>query len=52
MSDGARPNCSEGDNARIGARMMGVADKSEKAESKIDIITPDKTNNTPLLISY
>ena len=31
---------------------MGDADRLEGAEGKIDITTPDKTNKTPILVSY
>ena len=52
MSDTSGPSCSEGDSARTGARTMGDAEGPEGTESKIDIITLDKTNKTPMLVSY
>lgn len=55
MSDAAGLGCSEMDGTRTGAETAGVKtiddDGSEGAESKVDIITPDKTNKIPILIS-
>ena len=52
MGDAAGPSYSEGDNAKTIARTMDNADGLERAEDKIDITTPDKTNKTPILVSY
>ncbi len=61
VGDAAEPDCSEGDSAGTGARtgagtgikMRGDADGPERVESKVvNIITPDKTNKTPILVSY
>ena len=41
-----------GGSERDGTRMMGDADGPEGAKGKADIITPDKTNKTPILVSY
>lgn len=60
VSDVVRLSCSEGDGAetsartgvRISARMRDDADRSEEMEGKIDITILDKTNKTPILVSY
>lgn len=57
MGDAARPCCNEGNSAGtgagIGAVIRGDANRPEKAEDKvIDITRLDKTNKTPILVSY
>ena len=52
MGDVAGPSYNERDGARTGAETMDDADGPKGAEGKIDIITPDKTNKTPILVSY
>ncbi len=56
MGDAAGPGCSTGDGAGtgfgMGARARGDADGPETVEGKVDIITPDKTNKTLILVSY
>lgn len=39
-------------SAGIGARTIDDADGSKGVESKVDIILPDKTNKTLILVSY
>ena len=48
----AGPRCSEADGAGTCAGTIGDADGPEGVEGKVDIITPDKTNKTPILVSY
>ena len=52
IDDAAGPGCSEGDGAKTGAKIMGDTDGPEGAEGKVNITTPDKTNKTPILVSY
>ncbi len=56
VGDATRPGCRTGDGARTGAetsaRARGDMDRPEVAEGKVDITTPDKTNKTPILVSY
>lgn len=64
IGDIARPSYSKRDSTRTctgtgagtgagtGFRIIGNANKSEGAKSKVDISTPNKTNKIPILISY
>ncbi len=56
MGNAAGPGYSKrdgtGTSARTSARTIDDADGSEGAEGKIDITLSDKTNKTPILISY
>ncbi len=56
MGDVAEPGCSAGNDAKMGTGidtgMRGDADRSEEAESKVDITMPKKTNKVPILVSY
>ena len=52
MGGAARPGYSEGDGVGTDTGSMGDADGLEGVESKVDIITPDMTNKTPILVSY
>ena len=52
MGDTAGPGCSERDGAKTGIRIMGDVNGPEEAKSKVDIIMPDKTHKTPILVSY
>lgn len=60
IGDTTEPGRSEGDGTRTGAqidvktgaRTKDDADEPEGVKSKIDITTPNKTNKTPILISY
>lgn len=51
-SDAAGPECSKRDDTRTGAMMIGNADEPEGIKGKVDITTLDKTNMTPILVSY
>ena len=44
--------CSEKNCTETNARIIGDADGPEEAENKVDIIMSDKTNKTPILVSY
>ena len=52
MGDTAGPGCSKGDGAETGAGMISNVDGPKGVEGKIDITISDKTNKTPILISY
>ena len=52
MGDAAGPGYSEGNGVGTGVKTMGDTDGSKGAKSKVDITTPDKTNKTPILVSY
>ncbi len=60
VGDVVGPGCSAGNGAGtgagtgagMGAGARGDADGPEGAVGKVDITTPDKTNNTPILVSY
>ena len=52
MGNANGPDYSEGNNARTSAKTMGDADGPEEVEGKIDITILDKTNMTPVLVSY
>ena len=41
-----------GGSERDGTRMIGDVDGPEGAKGKADIITLDKTNKPPILVSY
>lgn len=51
-SDAAGPGCSKRDDTRTGVGTMGNADEPEGTKGKVDITTLDKTNMTPILVSY
>ncbi len=56
VGDVAGSGCSEGESARTGAgtgaRTSSDADGPEGAKGKVDITIPNKTNKTPILVSY
>ena len=52
MGDTAGPGCSEGEGAKTGTKTMDDTDGLEGVEGKVGIIMPDKTNKTPILVSY
>ena len=52
MTDTVELSYSERDNAGTSARTINDANGPKKAKGKIDIIMPNKTNKTPLLVSY
>ncbi len=64
MSNAAWPSCNEGNGAGIGTGIgartgtgTGVRTKDdteglEGMEDKVDIITSNKTNKSPILVSY
>lgn len=51
MDDAVALSCNEEDSFRTSAGTMGDIYESEKAQGKVNIITPDKTNKILILVS-
>ena len=52
VDDAAGPNYSERDSIVTNTRTIDNTDRSEGVKNKVDIIMPDKTNKTLILVSY
>lgn len=52
VSDAVELGCSKAKNARTGFGTTNNTDGPKRPKNKIDITTPNKTNKTPILVSY